>query len=183
LPAGDLDLVNQARQGDAGAFHALVDRHAKALFGLAYTLLGNTADAEDVLQETLLGAYKQIAQFEGRSSVKTWLTKILVRQVSKVYRSRRVRRAESLADAEQQNAEPAAPRTGSVNVDRQVDVHAMLKTLSEEHREVLVLRELQGLSYDEIADALAIPQGTVESRLHRARQQLKQRFAGYMTDE
>src|SRR5690242_12947616 len=55
LPAGDLDLLNRARQGDAGAFHALVDRHAKTLFGLAYSLLGNTADAEDVLQETLLG--------------------------------------------------------------------------------------------------------------------------------
>ena len=182
MPAGDLDLLNRARQGDAGAFHALVDRHAKTLFGLAYSLLGNTADAEDVLQETLLGAYKHIGQFQGRASVKTWLTKILVRQVSKVYRSRRVRRAESLADAEEQNLDPPSPRGGSVNVDRRVDVQAMLQTLSEEHREIVALRELQGLSYDEIAEVLAIPQGTVESRLHRARQQLKARFAGYMTD-
>ena len=73
------------------------------------------------------------------------------------------------------------PGSEGHGLDQKMDVQTMLATLSEEHRNILVLRELQGLSYDEIAEALSIPRGTVESRLHRARQQLKQKFSGYLT--
>lgn len=146
------------------------------LFGLAYSLLGNSADAEDALQETLLGAYRHVGKFEGHSSVKTWLTKILVRQCARVHRSRKARRQMSL-----EGMEIERPSNAPI-LDGQMDVRQMLAGLSEEHREVMVLREIEGLSYEEIADVLDVPRGTVESRLHRARQHLKERFANYLEE-
>lgn len=179
LPTTDADLVRRAQRNDGAAMDELVGRHAPDLFALAISLTGNRPDAEDVVQETLVGAVKGLTAFESRSSVKTWLTKILVRQVA---RRRRKRRPESLDAIDGPEPDgPASPESSgpATQVQRRLDVQTMLQTLSMEHREVLVLRELQGLSYDEIADALDVPRGTVESRLHRAREQLRHKFAGY----
>lgn len=183
LPPTDAELVRRIRAGDQEAFRELVDRHSDSLFGLACTLVGSPADAEDLLQETFLGAFRRLGAFEGRSAVKTWLVRILLNHVSKLRRSKRVRRATSLeeqvhseqADRRLQSRSPAAA------VESHLDVSAMLQALSPEHREILALRELQQMSYDEIAEVLRIPRGTVESRLHRARQELKKRYAGYLT--
>ncbi len=79
----DFALIQRARGGDHGAFHDLVDRHAGSLFGLAVSLSGNAADAEDIVQETFTGAFRGLAGSEGRASVKTWLTRILVRQAAR----------------------------------------------------------------------------------------------------
>src|SRR4051794_33881789 len=76
----DIDLLRQAAAGDGRAFHLLVDRHADRLFRLSVSLIGNSSDAEDVVQETFAGAFKGLRQFEGRASVKTWLTRILFTQ-------------------------------------------------------------------------------------------------------
>jgi RNA polymerase sigma-70 factor (ECF subfamily) len=176
LPASDSELIQHAQQGDPRAFELLVDRYAKTLFALAYSLLGNAADAEDALQETLIGAYRHVGKFEGRSSVKTWLTKILVRQVARVHRSRKNRRPVSIGEMEIERPDRAGIADGKM------DVKQMLSVLSEEHREVMVLREIEGLSYEEMAEVLDVPRGTVESRLHRARQFLKERFANYLME-
>lgn len=146
--------------------------------------MGSATDAEDVLQETYLGAFRRLGAFEGRSSVKTWLVRILLNHASKFRRSKRVRRTAALPeqvgpeDGEAHGLQTSSP---AAIVESRIDLDAMLGVLSPEHREVIVLRELQQMSYDEIASALAIPRGTVESRLHRARQELKKRFAGYLT--
>ena len=87
LRSTDMDLVEKARGGDSSAFHKLVDRYAGSLFGLAVSLSGNAADAEDMLQETFTGAFRGLGAFEGRSSVKTWLTRILIRQRARHWRS------------------------------------------------------------------------------------------------
>lgn len=181
LPASDADLLRRVRGGDSDAFRQLVDRHGDALYGLAYSLVGNAADAEDVVQETLLGALRRLDAFEERASLKTWLVRILMNQASKLRRSRRVRRAGPLDAAGESGdrSERLQVPSASAQVDRRADVLTMLGALSPEHREVLVLRELQGFSYDEIAETLHIPRGTVESRLYRARQELKRQFAGF----
>lgn len=179
----DAELVRRIRAGDQKAFQELVNRHSDSLYGLACTLVGNSADAEDLVQETFLGAFRRLGAFEGRSAVKTWLVRILLNHVSKLRRSKRVRRAASLeeqahsdqADGRLQSRSPAAA------VESRLDVAAMLGVLSPEHREIMALRELNQMSYDEIAEALTIPRGTVESRLHRARQELKKRYAGYLS--
>lgn len=183
VQVSDDELVRRIRSGDEAAFQELVGRYADGLYALACSVLGNAADAEDVLQETLLGAFRRIGAFEGRSSVKTWLVRILLNHVSKLRRSRRVRQALSLQ--EQATSESADGRLATASpasaVESRVDLAAMLQELSPEHREILVLRELQQMSYDEMAQALHVPRGTVESRLHRARQEMKRRFAGYLT--
>jgi RNA polymerase sigma-70 factor, ECF subfamily len=182
LEISDLDLVRKSASGDHQAFHALVDRHAKALFRIALSLSAGRADAEDLVQETFAGAFKSLARFDGRASVRTWLTRILMHRAADAWRGgRRMRGSISLDD---EGAEPVqAIRSGkspSVIVDRKLDVHMMLERLAPEHRQVLVLREMHGMSYAQMAQALGVPQGTVESRMHRAREELKRRLGDYL---
>jgi RNA polymerase sigma-70 factor, ECF subfamily len=175
----ETELIRKLRQGDPLAFHRLVDAYANRLYGLAYSLLGNAEDAEDVVQETLGGAFRSIGSFQQRASLWTWLAKILVRQVARVHRSRgspmRMMPTGTGA-ADDSRVDVTEARTelpAAVQVDARVDVATALASLSEEHRQVIVLRELQHLSYGEISDMLAIPLGTVESRLFRARAELR----------
>lgn len=185
--ADDVALARDAAGGDGRAFHALVDRHGPRLLRLARALCGNAADAEDALQETFLGAFKNLPRFEGRSSVRTWLSRILVTQVA-LLRRRGGRHKHLSLEADDAQAGPSrdaagAPAAGGGSpageVDWRVDLDAALRELSAEHREVVVLRELDGMSYEEIAGVLGVPRGTVESRLHRARAELRQRLGAY----
>jgi RNA polymerase sigma-70 factor (ECF subfamily) len=171
-PDDDSSLLAQLRAGDPRSLDGLLRLHGDRLHALAYSLLGHRPelrrDAEDIVQETLLGALKSAPRFEGRSSLHTWLCRILYNQVALLHRSRKVRRTDAL---------PEALESHDPDPDARLDVQRMLAALSEEHRTIIVLRELEGLSYDEIAEQLSIPRGTVESRLFRARQALKDKFA------
>lgn len=164
------EFLKRLRRHEQAAFHELVDVYSQQLFRVAYSMVGNSADAEDVVQETFTAAFAGIGKFRGESSLKTWLMQILVRQCAKVLRSRGRRMTIGIEKADEPLHDPA-PASES-----KLDVIEMLQKLSPEHREVIVLRELQGMGYEEIAAALKIPRGTVESRLHRARQELKAKF-------
>lgn len=180
MEENETQLIYRAKAGDPVAFHQLVDQHAQHLFGLAYAMVGQVSDAEDVVQETFLAAFQGIKRFEGRSAFRTWLAGILSRQAALVHRKRRRARTVSWETA----GEGAQSRVSlhADEVDAKLDVSRMLGWLSAEHREVLVMREYEGMSYEEIAEALKVPRGTVESRLHRARQEIRSRLTGY-TDE
>ena len=181
---GDLEILRRAQRGDDAAFEELVNRYGRNLYGLALFLTGQASDAEDVVQETFLGAYERLGAFEGRSSVKTWLSRILVKQAARHHRSLRVRtaaqplRLTAASQALLNGAATASPATAS---EIRLDVLAVIQLLRPEHREVVVLRELEGMSYREIADVLNVPEGTVESRLYRARQELKEHLKDYLT--
>jgi len=183
LQHGDLDLAKRAAGGDRGAFHAIVDRYAPDLYRVARSYAKSGADAEDIVQETFLAAYRGIAKYDGRSSLKTWLSKITMkRAISQWRKNRRHQNAVSLEEGQ----EPSPGRNGNVPggsavaaVDQRLDLALVLRTLSEEYREIFVLREVQGLSYSEIAQALGIPAGTVDSRLHRARGELRKKLKAY----
>jgi RNA polymerase sigma-70 factor (ECF subfamily) len=162
---------HERERGDEAEFHELVDRYADELYRLAASLVGNTADAEDVVQETFSGAFQAMPNFDGRSSVRTWLSRILVKQAAKWRRRRKVRRTVML--------DAAAPGPNPEQGLR-IDVLGALETLSPEHREVVALREFQGMSYEEMAEVLGVPRGTVESRLFRARQELRDRLKAYL---
>lgn len=182
LQETDLELLKKAGDGDSRAFHALMDRHAAELFRLAVRLAATRSDAEDIVQETFLGAFRGLRKFDGRASVKTWLKRILVRQAARVWhKSRPARKTVGLEAIDTESRPPASARVASASsmVDRKIDVGAVLRTLAPEHREVLVLREYEQLSYSEIAQTLGIPQGTVESRIHRARAELKTKLGSY----
>jgi RNA polymerase sigma-70 factor (ECF subfamily) len=163
--------------GEAAAFHELVDRLGPALFALAASLVGNAADAEDIVQETFSGAFRGLHAFRGDSSVKTWLTRILVRQAASHSRGRK--RSIHLAEARAQLRSPGGA-LAAPSADVRMDVRAAVAKLSPEHREVVVLREFGGLSYQEIANVLEIPPGTVESRLFRARRELQELLGDYL---
>jgi RNA polymerase sigma-70 factor (ECF subfamily) len=188
----DLELVRCACDGHDQSFHALVDRHSKDLFRAALSMSHNRADAEDLLQETFVGAYRGLKNFQGRSSVKTWLLQILTRKAATAWnRGKNARRTLSLSttsgeDGHDNSSAAAAGAMQSANgeartssVEQRLDVMQVLGSLSAPHREILVLREIRQLSYDEIAQVLEVPRGTVESRLSRARAEFRQRFGGY----
>lgn len=174
LQESEQDLIRQAVAGNVEAFHQLVDAHGSYLFGVARAMLGRGHDAEDAVQDTFLAAMKGLKRFEGRSALRTWLVSILVRQVAVLRRKRRFTEPVNL-DA-RSDASAGAP---SHAADARMDVTHVLAQLSAEHREVLVLRELEGMTYDEIAVALGVPKGTVESRLFRARQEIKAKFGEF----
>jgi RNA polymerase sigma-70 factor (ECF subfamily) len=192
-----------------------VDRYGDDLFRLGCSIMGSEADAHDLVQETLIGVFRRVSAFDGRSSLRTWLLRILFNQASKAKRSRRLRQAIPLhvvdgtaraaVPAPLAGRTPAAPHPGNPPgggagavlssgrkvdpalrqpsaepaIDARLDALAMLQTLSEDHRHVLVLREVQRMTYDEIAVVLDVPIGTVESRLYRARREVQKRFPAY----
>ena len=180
LPAERNDASHERER--SATFHQVVHEHAPGLFRLACALVRNSTDAEDVLQETFLGAWERWGAFEGRSSVRTWLTQILLRRVARHRRYGRIRKLVSLDAGWNEGAnwrEAEAEADSPQRVQARLDVAAMLNALSPKLREVIVLRDLDGMTYDEIAEALSVPRGTVESRLYRARQTLKRQFPEY----
>lgn len=178
----DKDLAQAAATGDAEAFHALIDRHAPDLFRLALSLSRKRADAEDICQETFIGAFRGIGKFNGTASIKTWLTRILLRNASKTWKKNRRRNYVSSevmgehGSGERHHREPQAKTT---TADIAIDLVDMIARLGPDHREIVVLRERHGMSYDEIAQLLDIPRGTVESRLYRARAELRKLLKDY----
>jgi len=173
----DAELLELTRRGDEKAFNALIDRYGPLFYRTAAAVVGNNADAEDVFQETALAVYRGAGSFAGRSLVKTWLIRILIRQASKLLANRnreKRRRLEAVSRAKEYYT------SGSKAADISVDIAGALQCLSTEHRMVIVLRELNGLSYGEIAEILNMPKGTVESRIYRARQELKVMLKDYI---
>lgn len=151
-------------RGDALAMRELLRQHGDYLFGVARTLTNAPADAEDAVQETL--AALLTTKFRGESSLRTFLVSIVVRQAALI--RRKTRPTLRLA-----GEDPPAVDNEQSAVDAKADLAGLLERLSPEHRAVLVLRELQGQGYEEMAYTLGVPRGTVESRLHRAREQLR----------
>jgi RNA polymerase sigma-70 factor (ECF subfamily) len=178
LVPDDSELLLRCARGEQTAQHALIERHGRYLYGVAFSLTRNAHDAEDLVQETLMAAFR--TRFRGESTLRTWLVKILVRRAGMLRRSRS-RSGDVFSIHGEGSVEPAASSavSGGAGADAKLDLSVMLEALSPEHRQVIVLRELEGLTYEQISDALGIPRGTVESRLHRAREELRKRFKGY----
>jgi RNA polymerase sigma-70 factor (ECF subfamily) len=156
-----------------------VDRHAQDLFRLARGLCPTTADAEDAVQESLISVFRSIGTFDGRASLLTWMSRILIRRIRRMARKwdRRRRTIVALDTVDEATAVGPMPKVDRVGWS--MDLTAALAKLPPEFREVIVLREVRGMSYAEIARELKIPEGTVESRIHRARMQLRKTLAEY----
>ncbi len=168
----DLDATEVARckRGDVDALAALHDAFADPIYRTCLGLLGQPADAEDAMQEVLLRILDKAREFSGRSRFSTWVYRLTVNHALN-FRRRRSRHAARVLRLGEH--EPAADGGGpEAGLDAAEDREALdraLQQLSPEHRAVLVLREIEGLSYDDIAAALEVPAGTVMSRLSRAR--------------
>jgi RNA polymerase sigma-70 factor (ECF subfamily) len=171
----DESLLEQARQGDSGAFTTLVERYQDELYTMALRLLGTPADAADVVQETFLRAYMNLPKLRA-VSVRGWLFRVAVNAARDVQR-RTVRRPSSpLEDGEGKVLELPAPGLGPEAAaearERAMAIREALLALPVDYRVAVVLRDVNDLSYEEIAVVLKVPLGTVKSRLSRARLQL-----------
>lgn len=179
----DNSLVQACRAGRTDAFGVLVRRYEDRLFPTILHLMGSPEDAQDVLQDSFVRAFEKLNQFHGESSFYTWIYRIAVNLALSEYRRNRQRgRGPLEPDVRALAAEPAddSPETDPATVleraEREAVVHAALDELGPEHRAVVILKDFDGRRYEEIAALLEIPVGTVRSRLHRARAELRERL-------
>ena len=180
MPAhNESQLIDESLEGDSLAFGELVRIYQDRLYNAMVHFCGNAVEAEDVVQEAFVQAYLKLASFQRNSAFYTWLYRIAFNTA--VSRRRR-KRVETSVDhvREQSGDEPvdpgAAPGDRMIREEQVALIHTALSRLSDEHRSILVLRELEGCDYEQIAEVLEISVGTVRSRLHRARTQLKERL-------
>jgi RNA polymerase sigma-70 factor, ECF subfamily len=181
----DQSLVNACRKGDVAAFEGLVLRHQRMVLNVAFRMLGNYEDACDITQNAFLAAYRKFDEFRGAARFSTWLTAIVInlsRNRLQQLKSRQRREAWSLDDPPPGSsaASPSALRSEAPSALQQLEeeelrraVRRCIEALDAGFREVLVLRDMQEFSYDEVAGALGLREGTVKSRLFRARDAVK----------
>ncbi len=169
----DRDLVDRARAGDARAFEDLVRRHQQRVVRLARAFVPEPADAEDVAQEAFLRVYRGLARFRGASTFRTWLQQVVVNAARTHRRATLTRRARFGADADSASTDVPGPDRVEPALIARDRVERALNTLPQDLREAVVLRDVEGLDYREIAELLGVPMGTVESRIFRGRQRLR----------
>ena len=188
MPASDWDLVRRTRAGDRDAFRELVERYQRKIAALALGMLRSREDALDIVQETFTKAYESLDRFKGDSGFYTWVYRIAYNLC--VDHQRRTSKQPSVP-LEGEGAGESLPiladgprpdepfdRVRDAEVARRL--HDAIRELTPDHRAVILLRELEGLSYEEISQVLECPKGTVMSRLHYARRQLQARLRGLL---
>jgi RNA polymerase sigma-70 factor (ECF subfamily) len=190
----DAVLITAVRAGDMRAFRELVERYQRRVYAVAMRYCRNGDDAMDRTQEAFVKAYQNLDRFQGTSGLYTWLYRITTNVCLDFLR--REKRHSGHADYDDQrdqiSGEASMPTMGSgpgaapdrayENLELGEKMKGALETLSPAHRSILILREVDGLSYDEIAEELDIPRGTVMSRLHHARGKMKEVLSGYLEE-
>ena len=178
----DEELLLRLQRGDEWAFQLLVRRFRKKIFSIAFGITLDAEESQDIVQEVFLQVYRTIGDFRGDASLATWLHRITVNR-SLNWKRRWVRRfkwlhvstdsTEDLPAAELESDRPS-PEARLADAQTRQQIDKALKMLPEQARTIFVLRELEGLSYEEIADAIGIKLGTVRSRLFHARKRLRE---------
>lgn len=185
-PVDDRELVESARKGDRDAFRVLFERYHRRAYALAFGVLRHQDDALDVVQDAFIKAHKYLDKFEGNSSFYTWLYRIVMNlAIDHMRKHRRVKPVE----LDEQHLEGAVgedsllPKIlggnpGRALLDKEIRarIDQALSELSENHRSVLVMRELEGMSYEEMAQAMNCSKGTIMSRLFHARKNMQKRL-------
>lgn len=178
-------LVERAKNGDAEAFERLIQQYEKKVYNFAYRYVGNPEDAADIAQEALVRAYTSLSNFRGNSSFQTWLLRITYNACLDELRKRSRQKLTSIdetvfgdeGEMARQFADSAdGPEALVEREELQRTVHETIQELDDEHRTMILMRDLQGYSYNQIADVLGLNLGTVKSRINRARQALKEKF-------
>ncbi|MDQ3334116.1 MAG: sigma-70 family RNA polymerase sigma factor [Myxococcota bacterium] len=180
----DHDLVKAARKGDRDAFKTLFERYHRRAYALAFGVLRHPDDALDVVQDAFIKAHKYLDKFEGNSSFYTWLYRIVMNlAIDHLRKHRRVKPVELDESRIEDGENPLLPKIlggnpGRALMDKQIRtrIDQALDELSENHRSVLVMRELEGLSYEEMAQTMGCSKGTIMSRLFHARKNMQKRL-------
>lgn len=182
VSAEEILLLKKAQNGDIASFEMLIEKYQLKAYNIAFRLMGNEEDAKDALQEALLKAYKSLNKFRGDSQFYTWLYRIVHNACHDALKKRnRSKNVTSLTnylnkeDGETRDIEDESVKIDEIieNKEKGKEILIALGKLSDAHKDILVLRDVQGFSYDEIATMLECTEGTVKSRLSRARIKLK----------
>jgi RNA polymerase sigma-70 factor (ECF subfamily) len=179
----DHDLVNLVRDGDANAYRALVEKYQHRVFAIVFGMVRNREEALDITQNAFVKAYTGLSGFRAEASFHTWLIKIAMNLCIDFFRERTRKRTGEYDDALDHDGKNAGEwtadhlrRSPGRDLERQELYHRVMdamQRLPPDHRQVILLREIEGLSYKEIAEAMDIPEGTVMSRLFYARKRLQ----------
>lgn len=181
----DANLVSLSIKGDVDAFEVLVIKHQKLMINIAYRMIGNYEDACEIVQDAFISAYKGIKNFEGKAKFSTWLYTIVVnlsKNRLKQLKTKEYYEESSIDDPDVTDKSQICsdPVSGELSIierlerkDVQQKIQGCINSLDSEFKEVIILRDIHNFSYDEISDTLKIPEGTVKSRLFRARHALK----------
>ncbi len=182
-------LIEAAQGGDRGAFRTLVERHQRRAFSIAFGLVRDDNDARDIVQEAFLRVYRGLDTFEGSSSFFTWLYRIVTNLSIDLIRKpgRKAAAFDETRTGGEEDERASMPMMARVDGSDPVDVmrrkeiagriRAALEALPPYHRDVILLREIEGLSYEEMAEAMGVSKGTIMSRLFHARQKLQRALA------
>ena len=189
-PQVEDQFIERLKRSDPAAFEKLVNERSGEIYGLLYRLTENTEEARDLTQETFLRAFQSIGQFRGESDLRTWIYRIAINQARNRWRWWRRRHRDSTVsiDAADANGIPfisklssgnsGNPEQGALAHERERALRKALSGLRRVYREAVVLRDIEGFAYEEIAVALDISVGTVKSRLARGRQELRRKLEG-----
>jgi len=190
FPPAETEFIERLKRGDAAAFEEWVAERSGEIYGLLFRLTENSEEARDLTQETFLRAFQSIGRFRGEADLRTWIYRIAINQARNRWRWWRRRRRDStvsLDAAQGQSNQPLIatlveasenPEQQTLAHERQTALRTALQKLGMSYRETVILRDIEGLSYEEIAAALGINIGTVKSRLARGRQELRRRLEG-----
>lgn len=188
-PVAEMDLVRRAQSGDLEAYDELIQRYQQRIYATVYHMTSNHEDANDLAQDSFIKAFQALKSFKGGSSFYTWLYRIAVNKTINFLKQRKNRVHMSLNDLDfntENNPELVAlisdktPRREAGLNELQQKLNAALLKLSEPHRLVMVLHDVQGLSHEEVAEVMECNIGTVRSRLFYARQQMQSLLTDYL---
>lgn len=189
-PRAEAQFIERLKRGDAAAFEQLVAERSGEIFGLLFRLTENSEEARDLTQETFLRAFQSIDRFRGEADLRTWIYRIAINQARNRWRWWRRRRRDTTIslDAPQGDSTMTLmatlaesgnnPEQQTLAHEREVVLRSALQRVGRAYRETLILRDIEGFTYEEIADTLGINVGTVKSRLARGRQELRQKLEG-----
>jgi RNA polymerase sigma-70 factor, ECF subfamily len=184
----DIELINAAREGDEGAYTRLMELHQDRVYASVLRQVRDEHRAADITQETFIQAFRALDTYETRARFSTWLYRIAMNVLTSHFRHERAHKRGGQAPRASLNSENAIePDSGTRRPDELAEagdtgaqVRRAIDELEPEFRDVVLMRDLQDMSYDEISDLLGIPPGTVRSRLHRARDRLKEKLRHLM---
>ncbi|MGH9905832.1 MAG: sigma-70 family RNA polymerase sigma factor [Pyrinomonadaceae bacterium] len=187
---GDRQFIERLKQHDAAAFEILVTERSGEIYGLLFRLTENREEARDLTQETFLRAFQCIEHFRGEADLRTWIYRIAINQARNRWRWWRRRRRDatiSLDSPDGHNSKPVAvtlpghcdtPEQETLAHERERALRAALSSLGRAYRETVILRDIEGMTYEEVAATLRISLGTVKSRLARGRKELRRKLEG-----
>ncbi len=189
-PRAEAEFIERLKRGEAAAFEELVGERSGEIYGLLFRLTESSEEARDLTQETFLRAFQSIGRFRGEADLRTWIYRIAINQARNRWRWWRRRRRDATVSLEStygQNdrtvastlAEPSQnPEQETLAHEREVALRTALQKVGRAYRETVILRDIEGFTYEEIATTLGINVGTVKSRLARGRQELRQKLEG-----